>query len=411
MMEDAGEGGSVYYYNSDSQESTYQHPLLQQAKFAVDRQRQEHERSVSHHAGGSYSASRPPAAPPAERRQPLPLPVLHPLPVTPEQPQAQENSEQSAAWEARRQQLELAAGSPELGYADPWATQGDADEHASSPRVLGRGASIDAADLTAGYIDSWATQEEHSPPGSQPGLGQGVSIDAPAGFEPEPEQLLTPPGMGGLEARLARMAAPETPPSATAPATPSFTPAARRLTPPTTRELEARLASLAGRDTLLQTTLAQASPADVSSPAELLQDDLASMAARSPQGRLSRALAGAGSQTPQPPGPGGVSPPFTGGGGGGGGILVPPNAQMFEPRVDAPASLKPEPEQLLTPPGMGGLEARLASMAAPETRPSAVVGDSGGGGGMDEEMLRRAKMTRKFTQLRESLADGETETE
>lgn len=244
------ECGSVYYYNADSQQSTYLHPLLQQTRFVITRQRQEHQRRL---VGSGVAGERWPALPSSTVAQQDDSAGSSKKNVgddlgqlTPEIDNVASGG--SIAWEARRRQLEIAAESPELGYADPWADP-SGDEKDATPRApLGN-------DATAGYIDSWAARQQQGQTQSPEEYlssegGLAAAVDSSDGTT----SMLMPPGSDNLEARLAFLAEPQMSYAANPASTP--TPAIRTnlhtapemrgdiLAPPMARQLEARLASL-----------------------------------------------------------------------------------------------------------------------------------------------------------------------
>ena len=245
----AGESGSVYYYNADSQESTYLHPLLQQTRFVVTRQRQEHERRFALSSGASHR--RPDLFGPSMALQADPTGQSSKTSVSIGKDLVQttfqkENAASggSAVWEARRRQLEIAAESPELGYADPWA-EPSGDEKDASPRVPAGG------DATAGYIDSWAAQQQQE---QTQASEERLWLDAGAVGDSHDGTILMPPGSRQFEARLASLAErDESLPtdyssvSVSGPGTYSRTApsmAGNILAPPMAQQLEERLASI-----------------------------------------------------------------------------------------------------------------------------------------------------------------------
>ena len=280
--------GSVYYYNADAQQSSYIHPLRQQTAFAVQRLRQEHNRSSGAVAGmgggGAPSTSRPPPVP--QPAAPQPPPAGAKMETIEEAEETPEKKEQLAAWEARRQQLAQAAESPELGYADPWAAKAADGDGAGGrqgkdtpSREGGGGGGGAESGAGSGYIDTWALQNEPEVP------------PAPA---PAPK-LLTPPNAKKLEEMLAQTS-PQTPPQAPPGGGRPAGPPAGMLTPPSTRELERKLEQLASRDARLASPglaldVGAGSAADEAPPTtDELSQSLAEMATRSPRGRLAEAL-------------------------------------------------------------------------------------------------------------------------
>lgn len=247
----AGESGSVYYYNADSQESTYLHPLLQQTRFVVTRQRQEHERRF---AGSSDASHRRPdlfgpsisiaqQADTTGQSSNTPVSIGEDLGQTTFQKDSAASGG-SAVWEARRRQLEIAAESPELGYADPWA-EPSANEKDATPQVP----VVGDATPTAGYIDSWAAQQQQE---QTQVPEEHLWSDVGAAGDSHDGTILMPPGSRQLEARLASLAAPDeffatdhssvSASSTFSRTTPNM--AGNILAPPMAPQLEERLASL-----------------------------------------------------------------------------------------------------------------------------------------------------------------------
>lgn len=252
-----GESGSVYYYNADSQESTYSHPLLEQTRFVVTRQRQEQHRGLKDSSSIGFVSGRRTMATRTISPSTLQQPAFASVGSNqsgPDLAQAVPETDDtasgaSAAWEARRRQLEIAAESPELGYADPWADPGGSEEDVSPKVPPGR-------DVTVGYIDSWAAQQQvheqeqaRSPEHFAPtGLPAREPIGA-AAIDSGNGTILMPPGSHNFEARLASLSGSSGIPKPTNSSRhimPAPTPAevSGILAPPMAQQLEARLASL-----------------------------------------------------------------------------------------------------------------------------------------------------------------------